>query len=89
MRAQNTANWSWPDLLNELKCHGIIIKPESYPWDGPPDEQSGGDIIILYSIRDAETIAERFDISYSFDVAPFSLSTWQRPLYLILLEKKQ
>ena len=65
MRAQNTREWSWPDLLNELKSYGILIKPEAYPWDGPPDECSGGSVINLFSIRNARRIAETFDISYS------------------------
>ena len=65
MRPQNTRDWSWQDLISELKCNNIVIDPATYPWEGEPNAGAGGDIIIFFSEDEPEDLVDTFNVSYS------------------------
>ena len=63
MLPQNTRDWTWPDLLTELRNHGINIDYEQYPYSGQPGPRCGGHIIAHFSLDTAEDLAEEFNLS--------------------------
>ena len=63
MLPQNTRDWTWPDLLTELRSHGINIDYEQYPYSGQPGPRCGGAIIAYFSDHSPSRIARRFNLS--------------------------
>ena len=60
---RNPREWSWPELLAELKLHNLNISPKQFPFLGDPEPNDGGNVIVIFSRSEVDEIAKEFTLS--------------------------